>query len=167
MDIETLKRIQETEKALRIHNISISPQEAITEVSRDVYVGGTKVPTFEEVSDSAGARLLKAKEEAYFTQLKKEVPTMDNKDAVQLKKTIDEQNELITKQAKMIYELQGTVNEIIKEIRKMQTSVPTKNPSERQVVLKPEDKTQHPRSGGYTPGSDEVSVEKFFYAGSK
>ena len=167
MDIETLRKIQETEKALRIHNISVSTQEASESVGRDVYVGGTKVPSFEDVSQGSGERLLKMKEEAYQQRMaQNEGSKMDEKTLAGLKQTIEEQGELITQQAKLIYQLQGVVNDIIKEVKKMQSSVPTKNPSERQVVLKPEEKQQHPRSGGYT--SDDVSVEKFFnFSGSR
>jgi len=85
---------------------------------------------------------------------------MDDKEIRDLKATIDEQSGLITAQAKLIYQLQGAVNEIIKEIRKIEGSVPTKNPAERQQMLKPEEKKEHPRSGSYT--SDDVSIEKFF-----
>ncbi|MEK6887219.1 MAG: hypothetical protein AABW88_05300 [Nanoarchaeota archaeon] len=164
MDIETLRKIQETEKALRIHNISISTQEASENVSRDVYVGGTKVPSFEDVSQSPGEKVLKQKEEAY--QQAKEGRQMDDKEIRDLKGTINEQSGLIASQAKLIYQLQGTVNEIIKEIKKMQGSVPTKNPAERQGMLKTEEKQEHPRSGNYT--SDDVSIEKFFnFSGSR
>ena len=164
MDIETLRKIQETEKALRIHNISVSTHEASESVGRDVYVGGTKVPTFEDVSQGSGERLLKMKEEAY--QQQREGNKMDDKTAKELKQTLEEQGELITQQAKLIYQLQGVVNDIIKEIKKMQSTVPTKNPAERQQVLKPEERQQHPRSGGYT--SEDVSVEKFFnFSGSR
>jgi len=158
MDIETLRKIQETEKALRIHNISISTGEASDNVSRDVYVGGTKVPSFEDVSNSSSERLLKQKEEAY--QQSKEGRNMDDKEVRDLKATVTEQSDLITAQAKLIYQLQGAVNDIIKEIRKIEGSVPTRNPTERQQMLKPEEKKEHPRSGGYT--SDDVSIEKFF-----
>ncbi len=27
--------------------------------------------------------------------------------------------------------------------------------------------TEHPRTGGFKPGSDEVSIEKFFYSGGR
>jgi len=166
MDIETLRKIQETEKALRIHNISISTQEASEDVSRDVYVGGTKVPSFEDVSGIPSEKVLKQKEEAYMQSRVKEVNPMDEHATKELKNTINEQGALISQQAQLIYQLQGTVNEIIKEIRKMQSTVPTKNPSERQQMLKPEDKSEHPRSGGYT--SDDVSIEKFFnFAGKR
>ncbi len=158
MDIETLRKIQETEKALRIHNISISTQEANESVSRDVYVGGTKVPSFEDVSNSPGEKVLRQKEEAY--QQMREGIHMDDKEIRDLKETVNEQSGLITAQAKLIYQLQGAVNEIIKEIRKIEGSVPTKNPAERQQMLKPEEKKEHPRSGSYT--SDDVSIEKFF-----
>ncbi len=164
MDIETLRRIQETEKALRIHNISISTQEANENVSRDVYVGGTKVPSFEDVSRSPGEKVLRQKEEAY--KQAKEAGHMDDKEIRDLKATVNEQSNLIAVQAKLIYQLQGAVNEIIKEIKKIETTVPTKNPGERQQMLKPEEKKDHPRSGGYT--SDDVSIEKFFnYSGSR
>ena len=167
MDIETLRKIQETEKALRIHNISVSTHEASEQVSQDVYVGGTKVPTFEDVSQSAGDILLKQKEEAYqqSRQQQREVTKMDDQQTKEVQNKINEQAQLISSQARMIYELQGVVNDIIREIKKMQTSVPTKNPSERQVVLKAEDKQEHPRSGGYT--SADVSIDKIFYAGNK
>ena len=167
MDIETLRKIQETEKALRIHNISVSTQEASDSVSRDVYVGGTKVPSFEDVSQGSGEKLLKMKEEAYNQRMtQNEVNKMDDKTLAVLKQTIEEQGELITQQAKLIYQLQGVVNDIIKEIKKMQSTVPTRNPAERQQVLKAEEKQQHPRSGGYT--SEDVSVEKFFnFSGSR
>ena len=164
MDIDTLRKIQETEKALRIHNISISTGEASENVSRDVYVGGTKVPSFEDVSHSPGEKVMKQKEEAY-RQIK-EGRHMDDKEIKDLKATVNEQSELITAQAKLIYQLQGAVNDIIKGGRKVQGSVPTKNPAERQVMLKPEEKKEHPRSGGYT--SDDVSIEKFFnFSGSR
>ena len=165
MDIDTLRKIQETEKALRIHNISISTQEASDQVSRDVYVGGTKVPSFEDVSRSPGEKVMKIKEESY-QQTRKEGSQMDENTVRELKSTINAQAELISQQAQLIYQLQGAVNEIIKEIKKIEGSVPTKNPSERQVMLKPEDKKEHPRSGGYT--SDDVSIAKFFnYSGSR
>jgi hypothetical protein len=164
MDIERLRKIQETEKALRIHSINLSPREAIDAVKSDVYVGGTRVPTFDELKQSPGDILLRQKEEAYARSKQKEVSQMEQND---LKRQLNEQGELIAKQAQLIYELQGTINDIIREVKKMQTSVPTKNPAERQQIMKPEERTQHPRSGGYTPGSSEVSVEKFFYAGSK
>ncbi len=167
MDIETLRKIQETEKALRIHNITVSPQEAINSVSRDIYVGGTKVPSFEEVSQTPGEKVLRQKEEAYQQSIaKKEGSQMDDNAISDLKKSVEEQSELIVQQAKLIYELQGVVNEIIKEIKKMQSTVPTKNPAERQQVFKPEEKKEHPRSGGYS--SSDVSVEKFFnFSGSR
>jgi hypothetical protein len=166
MDIETLRKIQETEKALRIHNISMATQEASDMVSRDIYVGGTKVPSFEDVSQSPGEKVLKAKEEAYQQTLHKEVKPMDNQQVSELKKVIEEQGALIGQQAQLIYQLQGVVNEIIREIKKIQGSVPTKNPAERQQVLKAEEKVEHPRSGGYT--SNDVSIEKFFnFSGSR
>ncbi|MBN2420866.1 hypothetical protein JXB27_01150 [Candidatus Woesearchaeota archaeon] len=158
MDIENLRKIQETEKALRIHNINISTGEAVSSVKNDINVGGTKVPSFDDASNIPSSQVLRAKEEAHQNQIaKKEVSQMDEQ---QMKKELSEQADLIAKQAKLIYELQGAVNEIIKEIRKMQGSVATKNPAERQQVLKPEERTQHPRSGGYK--SEDVSVEKFF-----
>lgn len=164
MDIESLRKIQETEKMLRIHNISISTQEASESVAKDVYVGGTKVPSMEDVSHSSGEQVLKLKEEAYQQQIKG-VNQMDEKTANELRKTVNEQSELITAQAKLIYQLQGVVNEIIREIKKIETSVPTKNPSERQQIIKAEEKKDHPRSGGYT--SDDVSIEKFFNCSGK
>lgn len=161
MDIDTLRKIQETEKALRIHNINLAPQEAIDSVKKDVYVGGTRVPDMSEVSKLPGEKVLKAKEEAY--EQRKEVQQMD---VTELKKTVEEQSNLIAQQAKLIYELQGVVNDIIREVKKMQGSVPTKNPAERQQVLKAEEKQQHPRSGGYT--SNDVSIDKFFnFSGSR
>jgi translation initiation factor 2B subunit (eIF-2B alpha/beta/delta family) len=166
MDIETLRKIQETEKALRIHNISVSTQEASDQVSRDVYVGGTKVPSFEDVSQTPGEKVLRAKEEAYQQSQKREVRGMDDKTVTDLKKEVNEQSELIGNQAKLIFELQSVVNEIIREVKKLQSSVPTKNPAERQQVLKAEEKVDHPRSGGYS--SSDVSVEKFFnFSGSR
>ena len=123
MDIETLRKIQETEKALRIHNISISTQEANESVSRDVYVGGTKVPSFEDVSNSPGEKVLRQKEEAY--QQMREGIHMDDKEIRDLKETVNEQSGLITAQAKLIYQLQGAVNEIIKEIRKIEDLLPS------------------------------------------
>lgn len=159
MDIETLKKIQETEKKLRIHNITISPQEAIDYAKNDVYIGGAKVPSFDDVSNQDKETKSLIKEAVDKTN------NMDDKTSTELKKIIEEQGELISKQAKLIYELQGAVNDIVREIKKMQSTVPTKDPGERQQVLKAEDKKEHPRSGNYT--SDDVSVEKFFYAGSK
>ncbi len=158
MDIETLKRMQETEKTLRIHNITAAPQEAIDSARKDVYVGGTKVPDFNNITSQP----------VNTKKLIKEATggiTMDDQKEAEMKKTIEEQGELITKQAKLIYELQGAVNEIIKEIKKMQSSVPTKNPGQRQQVLKAEEKQEHPRSGGYT--SNDVAIDKFFYSGTK
>ncbi len=171
MDIDTLRKIQETEKTLRIHNISVSPNEAVRSVNGDLYVGGTRVPSFEEVNTLPGEKLLKAKEEAYQKSLSKqstnkEVDEMDERFLKEIKGSVDEHGELINQQAQLIYQLQGAVNELIKEIKKIQSSVPTKNPAERQVVLKPEDKTEHPRSGGYT--SADVSIDKFFnFSGSR
>lgn len=158
MDIDTLRKIQETEKALRIHNINLSTQDAIDSVKQDVYVGGTRVPDMNEVSQIPGEKVLKEKEDSY--QQQKEVSQMDDKIVHELKKTVEEQAELIGKQAKLIFELQGAVNEVIKELKKMQSTVPTRNPAERQQMLKAEEKREHPRSGGYT--SDDVSIEKFF-----
>ena len=148
MDIEDLRKMQDTEKALRIHNITDSPQEALDSVSRDIYVGGTRVPSFEEIPTE-----------------KKEVSQMDDKAINELKKTVEQQGELIAQQARLIHQLQGVVNDVIRELKKMQGTVPTKNSAERQQMLKAEDKKEHPRSGGYT--SDDVSVEKFFYSGPK
>ncbi len=171
MDIDTLRKIQETEKMLRIHSINFSTQEAIENTRNDVMVGGTKVPSFEEVHNIPSNQVLDAKVEAYEEnkQSQREVQQMDNQavnEIKSLKQTIGEQSDLIGKQAQMIYQLQGAVNEIIKEINKIQNSVPTKNPAERQVVLKPEEKKEHPRSGGFK--SEDVSVEKFFnFSGSR
>lgn len=157
MDIENLRKIQETEKALRIHNINISTREALDTVTNDINVGGTRVPTFSTISEET--QKISPKSEI-IQQTKKEVSQMDEQTARQLKNQLDEQTELIGKQAQLIYQLQGAVNEIIKEINKMQSTIPTKNSAERQQVLKPEERTQHPRSGGYT--SADVSVDKFF-----
>jgi len=82
-----------------------------------------------------------------------------------LKAKIEEQSQLIAKQAQLIHQLQGAVNDIIREIKKMQSSVPTKDPEQRQKILKTEEKQDHPRSGGYTP--NDVAVDKMFYSGSK
>jgi septal ring factor EnvC (AmiA/AmiB activator) len=167
MDIENLRKIQETEKALRIHSINLSTQEAIDTVKNDVMVGGSKVPSFEDVAEQPSQKPLQEKTDAY--QKTKEGLEMDEQTARQLKVQVEDQSELIAKQAKLIYDLQGTINEIIKEIKKMQNiqnTSPTKNPAERQQVLKPEERTQHPRSGGYK--SDDVSIEKFFnFSGSR
>lgn len=83
----------------------------------------------------------------------------------ELNQRIDSQGNLINKQARLIYQLQGAVNDLIKEIKKMQDTVPTKDPDQRQQVLKAEDKQEHPRSGGYT--SEDVAVDKIFYTGPK
>lgn len=174
MDIENLRKIQETEKALRIHSINLSTQEALEAVSNDVMVGGNKVPSFEEVHGySQQPAFAEVKEEVTIaptqqsnSTITQEVSKMDDRIVMQLKKTLEEHDANMTKQAQLINQLQGVVNEIIKEINKMQSSVPTKNPSERQQVLKAEEKTQHPRSGGYKP--EDVSVDKFFnFSGSR
>jgi DNA anti-recombination protein RmuC len=158
MDIENLRKIQETEKILRIHNINISTDDALQAIKNDVTIGNTKIPTFEDVADIPSNQILREKEEAQQSQ--KEVREMDNQTATDLKKQIEEQSALISKQAQLINQLQGVVNDIIREINKMQNTVPTKNPAERQQVLKSEERTQHPRSGGYKP--EDVSVDKFF-----
>ncbi len=155
MDIENLRKIQETEKALRIHNINISTREAIDNMRNDIDVGGTRVPVFENISEET-----QKASPTGITQQQKEVVHMDEQLIRKMNNQIEEQSEMLAKQAKMIYDIQGAINEIIKEINKIQSSVPTKNPAERQVVLKPEERTTHPRSGGYTPA--DVSVEKFF-----
>jgi len=90
---------------------------------------------------------------------------MDEQIVNNMQQKISEQNQLISKQAKLIHELQNVVNDIIREVKKMQTTVPVKNDTtQRQEVLQAEEKQEHPRSGGVT--SNEVSVEKFFYSGS-
>ncbi len=160
MDIENLRKIQETEKALRIHNINISTGEAVDSMKNDIMVGGNKVPTFEDVEQIPSNQVLKAKEEAYNQQIEKKEVTMDEKTITELKTQIGEQSALISRQAQLINQLQGTVNDIIREINKIQNSIPTKSPGERQQTLKPEERTHHPRSGNYT--SDDVSVDKFF-----
>ncbi|HME87003.1 MAG TPA: hypothetical protein VKE88_01170 [Candidatus Nanoarchaeia archaeon] len=162
MDIENLRKIQETEKMLRMHSISTSTQDAITSIGQDVFVGGTRIPSMNEVHESSSQQLMDAKVEAYqqSIQQKNEVSTMDSQMAQQLKKEINEQGELIGRQAQLIHQLQGVVNDVIREINKMQTSVATKNPAERQQVLKAEEKTEHPRSAGVNPS--DVTVEKFF-----
>lgn len=152
MDIENLRKIQETEKMLRIYNITDAPRDAIDSVRGDVMVGGHRVPEFES-------------RDVQKTEQKREVTTMDSQLVDELKKQVSEQGEFISRQAKLIYELQTVVNDIIKEVKKIQGSIPTKNPSERQVVLKPEEKKEHPRSGGFTP--DDVSIDKIFYAGGR
>ena len=154
MDIETLKKMQETEKALKIHNITTAPQEAIDSVQNDLSIAGTKIPSYDDITRQP------EKTKSLINESTK-VIGMDE----DLKKVVEEQAVLISKQARLIYELQSTVNEVIKEIKKMQSTVPTKNPNQRQQVLKAEDKVNHPRSGGYN--SSDVSVEKFFYSGSK
>ena len=162
MDIENLRKIQETEKMLRMHNISAATQDAITSVGQDIFVGGTRVPSVHEVNESPSQQLLHMKEEAYNQSIQqtKEVSNMDNQVAQQLKKEIDEQAATISRQAQLIHQLQGVVNDVIREINKIQNSVPTKNPAERQQMLKAEERTEHPRSAGVNPA--DVSVEKFF-----
>jgi hypothetical protein len=159
MDIENLRKIQEAQKALRIHNINISTDEAVDGVKNDIYVGGTKVPTFDDVFEEVQSE---SKLNSIQT-INKEVIPMDNNAVNELNRKVNEQATIIDQQAKLIFQLQNVVNDIIREINKMQTSVPTKNPAERQQVLRPEEKKEHPRSGGVNP--DDVSIEKFFYAG--
>lgn len=152
MDIEKLRKMKETENDLRIHNITDAPQEAIDSVHKDLEMSGQKVPGFEEAYD------LSKKEN--FTG-----DPMNTEDVETLKQKVEEQSTLLAQQAKLIHQLQGAVNDIIREVKKMQGTVPTKDPAQRQKVLQAEDKKEHPRSSGYTP--DDVSVEKFFYSGDK
>ena len=152
MDIEKLRKIKETGDELRIHNITDSPQEAMDSVSKDLEMGGHKVPEFEEAYD------LSKKENFTGDQ-------MNTEDVESLKQKVEEQSTLLAQQAQLIHQLQGVVNDIIREVKKMQSTVPTKDPAQRQQVLQAEEKKEHPRSSGYTP--EDVSVEKFFYSGNQ
>ncbi|MFC1728050.1 hypothetical protein ACFLZ7_01130 [Nanoarchaeota archaeon] len=146
MDIEQLRKVQETADNLKQHNIVESTQEALDQVNKDLNIEGTDVPDINiSKTDRKGVEM--------------------NDDVQDLRRRLEKHSELISKQAKMIYELQGVVNELIKEVNKLETSEPTKNPRERQKMLDTEEKKDHPRSGGYKP--EDVSVEKMFYSGVK
>ena len=145
MDTEQLRRVQETANRLKQHGVIEATNDAIEQVSNELDINGTEVP-----------KLDISKIDQHSIQMN---------DTDDIKKKVEENSDLISKQAKLIYELQGKLNEIIKELNKLQTSVPTKSQNERQQMLQTEEKKEHPRSGGYK--SEDVAIDKIFYTGVK
>ncbi len=156
MNIEQLRKVQETAKKLRQHSIVDSTNEALEEVKKQLDIGGAEVPAI---------TISKIDQRSSTTIIKSTGGQMDEEKLKEVNEKISRHAELIDKQAKLIYQLQEKINEIIREIHKMQTTMPTQNPKERQRVLETEEKKEHPRSGGYKP--EDVAIEKMFYSGSK
>ncbi len=151
MDVEKLRRINMLSSELKKHRMADSSEDAYTQAQQIVQV--TPRQQQQESQESVIVETAPAHDPLESKQFQLEIE--------RVQKTMSEEMEVMRN---AINQLITELNSLRGELSKAQAVLPPKQ-KEKQVELKTETKTSHPRQGNWTPG--DVDIQKMFYCGTK
>lgn len=163
MDVERVQKINALALDLLKQGLAADREEAVSQAEKMLSKGdySSLMETYDKVED------LKKEERGEKVKMlgQEEIKELLEKNASFVVKKIKEYQEQIEKLKKEMEELKNELGGMKGRIDNLKVSGAAGKEPQRRLENKGKEEAMHPRSGNYK--DSDVSIEKFFYAGSK